>query len=204
MRYLTSDTHFGHINICGPDGFVEGRNHFLSVEDMNQTIISNWNNKIESNDIVIHAGDLAVNMKPAEIFEVLKQLNGNIIIIPGNHDSMSKTIKYIRAHNYDYNSIPKFSIVEVGMRIRYEKKIYNITHYPLGLGDQRPNIRNFCGHIHENPAYGANVLNIGIDSPEIEELNVAFGEPIPFEDAVRLVEAKWQKWLIENPSERLK
>lgn len=202
MLYLTSDTHFNHKNICGPDGFVETRRQFTSVEEMNETIITNWNNQVRPQDEVIHAGDLSLNMKQKELLDIMKQLNGNITIIPGNHDSVSKIIKYLSKNNYDYNSKPKFTFKEVGMRIKYSKKVYYITHYPLGLGDQRPNMRNFCGHIHDEAAYGANVLNIGIDSPEIPDM--PFGTPIWFGHAVDLVDEKWLAWRAAHPNKRLK
>lgn len=202
MQYVTSDTHFNHNNIQGPNGFVPTRKHFTSVEEMNETIIKNWNEKVKPEDEVIHAGDLSVNMKPKELFELLKRLHGTLIIIPGNHDSLSKTIKYLKTNNYQYNNKPKFTISEVGMRIKFNKKIYYISHFPLGLGSQRPNMRNLCGHIHEETAYGSNVLNIGIDSPEIPD--VPFGTPILFETAVELVEEKWNRWYEENQTMRMK
>lgn len=202
MRYLTSDTHFNHQNIFGPDGFVSTRVHFKTVQEMNETIITNWNAKITQHDTVIHAGDLGINIKPPEMFEILKQLHGNIWILLGNHDSLSKMIKYLKNHNYLYNGQPKFTFFEVGIRIKYNKKVFYITHYPLAIGDQRPGIRNFCGHIHDDTTRGANQLNIGVDSPEIPD--VPFGTPILFEDAVELVEAKWEKWREEHLTERLK
>lgn len=202
MIYLTSDSHFNHYNIQGPKGFVATRRHFTSVEEMNETIINNWNATITSEDTVYHAGDLSVNMKPRDLFQLLKRLHGNLVIIPGNHDSLSKIIKYLKNNNYQYNNKPKFTIIEVGTRIKFNKKVYYISHFPLGLGNPRPDMRNFCGHIHEETAFGSNVLNIGMDSPEIPD--VPFGTPILLETAVELVEAKWIKWLTENKPERMK
>lgn len=191
MIYLTSDTHFNHKNIFGPEGFEQTREHFSTVEEMNETIIENWNNKVTPEDTVIHAGDVALHAKPKELFNLLKGLNGNIEIVLGNHDSLSKHMKYLINNNYSYNRKPKFKIHVVGKRIKFNKKVYYITHYPLGLGDRRGRLRNFCGHIHSNKAEAPNQLNIGIDSPEIGDR--PFGEPIRFEEAVQLLNAKWQK-----------
>lgn len=189
MRYITSDPHFGHRNICGKGGFVHTRTHFTSVEEMNETIIENWNNQVGPEDEVIIAGDIALNMKPREVFEILKRLHGTLLLIEGNHDSVSKTIKYLLNNNYTYNRKPKFEYHQVGMRIKYNKRVYYVTHYPLGLGEGRRGLRNLCGHIHTAVAYSSNVLNIGVDSPEIP--SVPFGTPIPFETAVELVEQKF-------------
>lgn len=190
MLYLTSDTHFFHKNIYGPEGFVPTRTHFSTVEEMNDTIIENWNNKITQHDTVIHAGDVSLHARPQILFDLLRKLNGNIEIVLGNHDSMSKQMKYLINNNYSYNGKPKFTIHEVGKRIKFNKKVYYVTHYPLQLGDKRSLIRNFCGHIHELPTNAPNQLNIGIDSPEIGDR--PFGEPIRFEEAVDLIENKWR------------
>lgn len=192
MLYITSDTHFFHENINGPDGFVSTRKHFQSTEEMNETIVTNWNNKVTQHDTVIHAGDIALGPKPVEVFDLLKRLHGNLIIIPGNHDSMRRLIKYLTKNNYNYNSTPKFEIKEVGMRIKHNKKLYYVTHFPLMLGEWRANLRNFCGHIHDVGCRESNQLNIGIDSPEIGER--PFGEPILFDEAASLVEEKWSNW----------
>ena len=41
--FITSDWHFDHNNICSQDGFVPTRNHFESVEEMNEEIIKQTN-----------------------------------------------------------------------------------------------------------------------------------------------------------------
>lgn len=50
--FFTSDTHFWHENI------IKFCNRpFSSVEEMNDTIIENWNKVVGENDIVFHLGD---------------------------------------------------------------------------------------------------------------------------------------------------
>lgn len=190
MLYVTSDTHFGHRNIFGPKGFEQSRAHFKSADQMNETIIRNWNNKVTQHDTVIHAGDVALHMTPKQVFSLLKRLNGNIEIISGNHDD-SRTMKYLLHNNYIYNRKPKFTIHDIGVRMKFNKKDYYITHYPVALGARRGRLRNVCGHIHSNPTDAPNQLNIGIDSPEIGRR--PFGEPIRFEEVVQLMNVKWQK-----------
>ena len=196
MIYLTSDTHFFHKKIFGPGGFEETRKDFKSVEEMNDTIVQNWNNKITQHDTVIHAGDVSLHARPKVLFDLLKQLNGNIEIVLGNHDSRSKQMKYLLRNNYSYNKSPKFVVHEVGKRIKFNKKIYYITHYPLELGSKRSQIRNFCGHIHNEYTKDPNQLNIGVDSPELPER--PFGEPVLFQEAVELIEEKWNNSKLIN------
>ena len=78
--FFTSDTHFYHGNIirfCNRP--------FKSVEMMNETIISNWNNTVGQDDIVFHLGDFCLGGS-AEWNKILDRLNGKIYLIMGNHD----------------------------------------------------------------------------------------------------------------------
>ena len=81
MDYITSDQHFFHKNICGEDGFVSTRKHFKNVEEMNEYIINSYNSVVKSGDNVINLGDLCINAKPVEIFNILKRLNGTMEIV---------------------------------------------------------------------------------------------------------------------------
>ena len=51
MIYFTADTHFDHANIirfCNRP--------FATVEEMNETLIANWNRKVHGNDTVYILG----------------------------------------------------------------------------------------------------------------------------------------------------
>ena len=52
--FFVADTHFFHKNIikyCSQP--------FLSITEMNETLIKNWNSKVSPGDIVFHLGDFA-------------------------------------------------------------------------------------------------------------------------------------------------
>lgn len=81
MDFFTSDTHMGHANI------IKYCNRpFANVDEMNETLIKNINEKVKENDTLYHLGDFAMGGKNnAKKFR--EQINcKNIILIFGNHD----------------------------------------------------------------------------------------------------------------------
>jgi len=78
---------------------------------MNETLINNWNSVVGKNDLVYHLGDLAF-ASANKIREIVERLNGNIHLIPGNHEKWKvlKNMKDLfvgidnyKEINYQYN-----------------------------------------------------------------------------------------------------
>ena len=80
MIYFTSDLHLGHANIirmCNRP--------FESVEEMDRTLIDNWNSRVTDRDDIYILGDLFYRSAiPPE--ERLKELKGRKHLLLGNHD----------------------------------------------------------------------------------------------------------------------
>lgn len=90
--YIVSDLHLDHYNI------IEYCNRpFLSVKEMNTSIVNNWNNTISPNDRVYFLGDLAFGKNSHSPFYWLQRLNGRKILIKGSHDNGLKAapFKYV-------------------------------------------------------------------------------------------------------------
>lgn len=80
MRYIISDTHWNHSLFID-----QGLRPFQNIEEMNQKLINNWNSTIHKRAKVYHLGDFCFGN--AEMVEsIVKQLNGDIHLILGNHD----------------------------------------------------------------------------------------------------------------------
>ena len=189
-EFVTSDWHFDHRNIFGVDGFVPTRKHFKSKEEMNDTIIDAINSVSTSEDILYHPGDIGFG-KPEALFGLLERINPRIVFVGGNHDN-TKLKKYIIKNNYETPHGLRYEYHDIGFKKKRSGKVYIFSHYPLCLGNKRVNIRNICGHIHELEARDWNVINVGIDSPEIPK-DIPFGQPIELEKVYEMVEKKWEK-----------
>lgn len=182
-EYLISDTHFNHKKIID---FEEGGRSFATVEDMNEEIINQWNSIVTNNDTVYHLGDISMNGKYNELAALFERLKGKKIIIQGNHDNTSD-LKKLKRDNYieDYH--------EFGIRLKRQKQLLYLSHYPTSLG-RRPNMWSVHGHIHSQPSNEVNQINVGVDSPFMNNvMNIPFGQPISLDKVVG--------YMISNPIE---
>jgi len=129
---VTSDPHLGHTNVieyCSRP--------FKDVDEMDETIIYNWNSIVRAEDIVYCLGDLAFGKGSKEKLKLyLPHLNGRIILIRGNHDR--ETVTWYK----------RYGIEEVhgGEFWRYSPYVL-LSHRPYPT--KRPYI-NIHGHIHNN------------------------------------------------------
>lgn len=139
--YLISDTHFDHYRI------MEHCNRpFESVEEMNDTLVKNWNETVNPQDTVYHIGDICRYHNP---FEWLEKLNGNIIVIRGGHD---RVIPRRLARPYDTINIDgiDFYLVHdplyvppewIGWTIHGHIHNNDLKHYPfLNRAKRRVNV----------------------------------------------------------------
>ncbi|GEL16055.1 metallophosphoesterase family protein [Pediococcus cellicola] len=194
MNFFTADTHFFHKDLLGYNDFAP--RPFPSVEVMNETIIKNWNARVKPADTVYHLGDIALYFThPAKlsneaVFEVLKALNGHLILIKGNHDSRD-LFKFLDHHNFILTGKPKFEFHDVGALIKLNHRQLYMTHYPMMMGIVKQ-IINLHGHIHH---YSVNIkedINVGVDTPEKAYLDyeIPFGTPFSETDIEKMIIGK--------------
>jgi len=174
-EFLTSDTHFFHNNI------IKYCNRpYDSVEEMNEDLINAWNKVVGSNDKVYHLGDISFAGYD-RTKEVLKRLNGKIVLHVGNHDRR-KMVKQLFKDGLieDY--------YEVGQYLKSNKHQMWLTHYPLEIG-VRPKKWSISGHIHDNPNNFVNQINLGIDARNDLVTSRPFGEPIPMIELIEYLDS---------------
>src|SRR6185503_2555547 len=83
MIWFISDTHFNHNNII-----KYSNRPFFSVQEMNETMISNWNNCVAPGETIFHLGDFMCGKRGdvEGIKNLVSRLNGTKVLILGNHD----------------------------------------------------------------------------------------------------------------------
>ena len=80
MIWFTSDEHYWHTNI------IKYCNRpFSSAEEMNDTLINNFNSRVGKNDTTYHIGDFALTSNSKAV-DILQKLNGKHILLKGSHD----------------------------------------------------------------------------------------------------------------------
>jgi calcineurin-like phosphoesterase family protein len=82
--WFTSDTHFNHRLA------FEMRPWASSVSEMNEMLISDWNDRVGKHDRVYHLGDVSLR-NPSATRELLDRLNGKIYLVRGNHESVAES-----------------------------------------------------------------------------------------------------------------
>ena len=75
-----SDLHLGHANSLRFDN-----RPFNNVDEQDEVIITNWNRVNGANDTTWLLGDFSW-YNPQKTIEVMRQLNGHIKLVVGNHD----------------------------------------------------------------------------------------------------------------------
>ena len=182
--FFTSDTHFGHDNIIK---FCD--RPFKDIEEMDFKLIENWNKKVPQDGLVFHLGDFAWG--GYEVWKKVRdQLNGDIILIKGNHDQKNMTATAEQE---------LFKHVTWQMFIQIEGRKLWLNHYPFlcyaGVyREPKKLIYQAYGHVHSGPGkkgqdiprlvntypmqYDVGVDNNNYEPISWEELNAAIGKQL--------------------------
>ena len=172
--WITSDTHYGHTNICRgvtnwrlPNGDVpvNQTRDFPTIEKMNAAIVNNINSLVGQDDILIHLGDWSFGG-----FEKIEEFRNRIIcqnihLILGNHD-----------HHIDRNrgDIRKlFLSVSWFEQFEYMGETIECCHYPISswnnLRKGRVHLHGHCHLPHNQKISNGRRMDVGMDgNPEFE------------------------------------
>lgn len=174
--FFTSDLHLGHNNIidyCRRYYSFKDGSRITNTEQMDNLIIETWNETIPKDATVFLLGDVVWSDSIGKWKSYVKQLNGHIYHIVGNHD------KFFIQNNLTEDIIIPFKeaidILEIKIYDEpHEKKII-LCHYPIlhFNGSHKANIHLY-GHLHsgyevqKHPFW--NAVDVGVDTRTVNEV----------------------------------
>lgn len=170
-KFVIADLHLGHDNACKflrADGVTKLR-PWDSADDMNTEIIERWNAKVAPKDKVYVLGDVVMSKR---FLIHVALLNGDKILVKGNHDNFS-----LDAYTPLFSNI--LGSIEMGKVI--------LTHVPVHPGCLTRWRGNIHGHTHAE-----NVMLNGHPDPRylcvsVEQTNY---EPILLEEALASLDSQ--------------
>lgn len=157
--WFASDYHFCHANVIKYDG-----RPFNNVEEMNQTLIDNWNEVVGDDDVVFYLGDLSFDKNGVTTQHIVDQLKGKIHFILGNHDR-EKDVRSLKR----FETISDYISLTVTDHDNPRKKQGIVMmHYPILSWDKHHHGEwHLHGHCHQSLVtllpdyYKRKVLDLG-------------------------------------------
>jgi calcineurin-like phosphoesterase family protein len=180
--WIGSDFHWGHKNIkkfC-----QKSREKYRDIAHMNEAMVKEWNDIVNPEDTVYMLGDICF-MPTQQATETVNRLNGNKILIEGNHD-----VKLLKDHNFR----KCFKEVHQYLRLNYNGQLIVMFHYPIFDHDQagRGSIM-LHGHRHGNPHnIPGRIMDVGMDATNEILVNL--------DDVVKKMESIQNMYHHGNPS----
>ena len=175
--FLTSDTHFGHAGVCR---FLREDGTKLRPWDdpseMDEEMVRRWNDRVRPTDKVYHLGDVVINRKALNI---LHRLNGDKVLIRGNHDIFKLT-----DYTEHFRDIRGYHVMN-GMILSH------IPVHEASLGRFGVNIH---GHLHASRVMMQPAGKYGVPVPDARYHCVCVEQtdytPILFEDVIKRITAE--------------
>jgi calcineurin-like phosphoesterase family protein len=146
--FFTADPHFSHENI------IRYTNRpFKNAHEMNKTITENWNEVVNQGDLVYVLGDVSMSKETSLFEKILSKLNGNKILILGNHDKLTPW-QYLEV---GFDSVHTSLVID-DMFICHDPAMVSCVDYK----------KNLVGHIHGLwdemiSKKGQKLINVGVD-----------------------------------------
>lgn len=157
--FAISDCHFGHANII-----KYCKRPFRYAQEMDDTIIKNFNSVVSNDDHVYFMGDFSMSNDPGYLNNIFYRLNGKLkVLIRGNHDS--RNVIKLPWYRVDYYN-----------ELYYKDVLFCMMHYPIKIWNKKHH-GSIClgGHSHlKVNEFKERYMDVGVDG------NNYF--PVDFED----------------------
>jgi calcineurin-like phosphoesterase family protein len=173
--WFTSDVHVGHSNIIAYSG-----RPFEDVPDMNERIVTGWNETVKTDDYVYVLGDLCMG-KMDDSLPVAGRFQGHKILVPGNHDRChpkfvgKKTVEHWKSRYHEVAGIERILPVQTRIAVGHHVAV-KACHFPYTgdhteEGDRYVDLRPedtgeilIHGHVHDEWRQRGRMFNVGLDA----------------------------------------
>jgi calcineurin-like phosphoesterase family protein len=163
--WFTSDTHFNHANII-----EHSARPFADLDDMTETLIARWNERVNYSDTVYHLGDFALSWgkKHKSLVDgLLERLHGNKTLIVGNHDRDEVT------KNPRWSAVKHYHELKIDLGGVHKQRIV-LSHYAFRTWNQiHRGSWMLYGHSHSNLTdIGGKTMDVGVDCHDYYPIRV--------------------------------
>jgi calcineurin-like phosphoesterase family protein len=181
--FFTSDTHYGHSNICSATtNWVGAENmtrNFKSLDHMNDAIVDNINEVVGKDDILFHLGDWSFGGFGKIVEFRDKVICKNIHLVLGNHDEHIDRDKnniqrlFTSVNHYINLDLRRPSMKGKGQMDKYR---FILCHFPIASWDGMNNgVMHLHGHVHlpKHQRIGSGKsLDVGVDGNGLEPISL--------------------------------
>jgi len=126
--FFSADYHWNHVNVIKYDD-----RPFNTIEEMNNAIIKNHNERVKEEDVCIVIGDVyfrgGKEGGKQHYWELLKHMNGRITIIKGNHDRNNSVIDPFQSASMYISGVKTFCVHDpINSKIEYDLNLVAHVH----------------------------------------------------------------------------
>lgn len=179
--FFISDTHFNSETIIR-----YADRHFTSADEMNEEMIRRWNSVVKPEDTVYHLGDFVMGQSEG-IPPIVKRLNGNIILVRGNHETPRKLSVLAQ--------YPDKIIIKDLAYLPYKGLFFVMCHFPMTNPDyldmvlrDNSEVVTIHGHVHDK---------VPFFTPDYHSFNVSVDvtnfQPVPIDTIYNIVKNHFLK-----------
>jgi calcineurin-like phosphoesterase family protein len=159
--WFTSDTHYGHQRVI-----TYAKRPFANVQEMNEALITRWNDLVKASDTVYHLGDFAL-CHATNAITIARRLRGFKHLIWGNHDHRIRR---------DLVFAGCWASTKDLTEIRIDRQKITLCHYAMRTwASAHHGAWQLYGHSHGNlpPLPNTYTMDVGVDCWDYA--------PVPFE-----------------------
>ena len=184
--FFTSDTHYGHTNICrgvsnwrdeNGDVPINTTRDFETLEQMNDKIVESINSVVGEDDTLFHLGDWSFGG-----FDNIAKFRNRIVcktihLVLGNHDhhieNNKESVQDLFASVQHYM---KLNILRPLTKSVLQKFSFVCMHYPIASWhDMNQGVMHLHGHVHLPPELRiaeGKAMDVGVDGNHLQPMSL--------------------------------